>query len=97
MSYRSPHLLRLAQGQTCQACHMTSETVVACHVNSVALGKGTGIKAPDYYAAWLCGRCHDLYDGRAGRLTKEEKYSMWMSAFLGTVAQWFVQEKIILK
>lgn len=64
-------------------------TTVAAHANSVALGKGTGIKAPDYYTAWVCQRCHDEIDGRTGRLTKEERQELWQRAFIRTVARWF--------
>ena len=88
MSFRSRTLLNAAEGQACQICGSTS-TTVACHANSVALGKGTGIKVSDYYVAWLCDHHHALYDGRAGKLTKQEKTELWTTAYLRTVAQWF--------
>lgn len=64
-------------------------TTVAAHVNRVALGKGTGIKAPDFYTAWLCDVCHALYDGRLGNLTKDQKWDLWVTAYLRTVKRWF--------
>jgi hypothetical protein len=90
MQYRSPKLLKSAQGQRCQYCDSLG-TTVSCHANRVALGKGTGIKAPDFYVAWLCQECHSLYDGRTGRLTKDECDELWTRAYLRTVREWFLQ------
>lgn len=90
MSYRSDALLRSAEGQACTICGVVG-TTVAAHANSVALGKGMGIKAPDCFTAHLCQVCHDLYDGRRGKLTKQEKEDLWMTAFLRTVKRWFDQ------
>lgn len=90
MSFRSKKLLASAEGQACTICGSVG-TTVAAHANSVALGKGTGIKCPDMYTAHLCQHHHDLYDGRIGRLTKEEKEALWMTAFLRTVKRWFDQ------
>lgn len=88
MSFRSPKLLKSAEGQPCQLCGSVG-TTIAAHANSVALGKGTGIKAPDFYTAWMCQHHHDLYDGRIGKLTKAEKEEMWVTAYLRTVRWWF--------
>lgn len=90
MSYRSPKLLKAARDQACAICGSVG-TTVAAHANSVALGKGTGIKAPDFYHAHLCQHHHDLYDGRKGTLTKAEKEAMWVTAYLRTVKRWFEQ------
>lgn len=90
MSYRSKKLLDSAEGQSCTICGSVGTTVSA-HANSVALGKGTGIKAPDFYVAHLCQVCHDSYDGRRGKLTKQEKEELWTTAFLRTVKRWFDQ------
>lgn len=96
MSYRNKRLLDAAKGQACTICGAVGSTV-ACHANSVALGKGTGIKAPDYYAAHMCQHHHDLYDGRIGRLTKEEKEALWMTAFLRTIKRLFDQGIVEVK
>lgn len=88
MSFRSKKLLEAARDQACVLCDAMG-TTVACHANSVALGKGTGIKAPDYYTAYLCQDCHSLVDGRTGQLTKQEKQELWVKAFLLTVSRWF--------
>lgn len=53
-----------------------------------------GHKAPDYYVAYLCQKCHDLCDGRSGGLSKEEKREMWLAGFIKTIAIWF-EEGII--
>ena len=96
MHFRSKKLLRSAEGQSCVLCGAVGTTVPA-HANSVALGKGTSIKAPDFYTAHLCQRHHDEYDGRRGNLTKDEKEQMWMTAYLRTVKRWFEQGIVIVK
>lgn len=96
MMFRSKTLLESAEGQRCMICGATG-TTVAAHANSVALGKGTGIKAPDFYTAWLCDVCHALVDGRLGKLTKAEKWDMWVTAYLRTVAQWFKEGIVVVK
>jgi len=96
MSFRSPKLLNAARDQPCMLCGSTGMTVAA-HANSVALGKGTGIKAPDHRVAFVCGYHHDLIDGRAGRLNKEEKHELWMQAYLKTIALWFERDIVRVK
>ncbi len=64
-------------------------TTVAAHANRVSLGKGTGIKAPDYYTAWLCYQCHDMADGRRGCPDPGDRHAFWEQAFIRTVARWF--------
>ena len=96
MHYRSKPLLDSANGQVCVTCGDRG-TTVACHVNSVSLGKGTGIKAPDYYTVWWCQACHNLYDGRAGTLTREEKAAMFARAYYQTVARWFDLGIVVVK
>lgn len=89
MSYRNQKLLDAAEGQPCVICDST-ETTVAAHANSVALGKGTGIKAPDYFTAWVCQRHHDMIDGRVPlELPYRSPFELWTWAFLKTVKRWF--------
>lgn len=95
--FRSRTLLESAKDLPCLVCGDASGTTVSAHVNSVALGKGIGIKAPDYYTAHLCQDCHDLYDGRKGHLTKEERDALWFRAFVGTVARWFNLGFVVVK
>lgn len=50
-------------------------TVVAAHyqgAQSGRLGKGMGIKPPDYFVADLCRRCHDQTDRRDGSCTRDK-------------------------
>lgn len=92
--FRSQTLLDAAEGKPCMICGANNGTTVAAHANSVALGKGTGIKVPDFYTAWLCDVCHALVDGRLGKLTKGEKWDMWVTAYLRTVKRWFTEEVV---
>lgn len=91
MSFRSQALLQSANGQPCAYCGDERGTTVAAHLNSVAHGKGVGMKCHDYLVADLCDVCHALYDGRLGKLTKAEKQAMWMTAYLRTVRRWFLE------
>ena len=90
MSFRSPKLIRSAKGQRCVLCGLDCSG--AAHANSVALGKGKGIKAPDYFTAWLCQRHHDMIDGRIPmQLGWGDPKELWLFAFAKTVEQWFIQ------
>ncbi len=86
-NYRNPRLLRLAEkSPICCICGKPNDgTVVACHSNWGADGKGIGIKAHDI-VAFGCKECHDLIDQRAGDLTRDERallfyrgvYNTWL-------------------
>ena len=87
--FRSPTLLDAAEGQPCVICESIG-TTVAAHANSVALGKGTGIKVPDFYTAWVCQRHHDMIDGRRPvELPYASPFELWTWAYLKTVKRWF--------
>lgn len=62
---------RSARGEACTllipGCPNDASTVVLCHSNRLADGKGMGLKAPDTAACYGCGYCHDILDGRAPR------------------------------
>lgn len=63
---------KAARGQDCTinlpgVCNHANYTTVLCHSNSLADGKGMGIKAPDTAAAFGCSACHDVLDGRCPR------------------------------
>jgi len=63
---------RAAAGQECTlalpgVCNFDPATVVLCHSNSLADGKGMGLKAPDTAACFGCSSCHDVLDGRRQR------------------------------
>lgn len=68
-----------AKGMECQiripgACNHNSETVVWCHANGLASGKGIGMKSFDLSGAFGCSDCHSIYDRRRkhGYLTYEQ-------------------------
>lgn len=48
-------------------CNHDPATSVLCHSNSLADGKGMGLKSPDTAAAIGCSACHDVLDGRRPR------------------------------
>lgn len=96
MAYRSKKLLAFAKGQSCLNCGAVG-TTVASHVRSVALGSGTGIKAPDCLTAHLCQVCHDMVDGRRGTLSREQQMNIWLFAFARTVLRWFDQGIVEVK
>lgn len=62
---------RSARGEACTlllpGCPNDTETVVLCHSNRLADGKGMGLKAPDTKACYGCAYCHDVLDGRRPR------------------------------
>lgn len=59
-----------AKGEECTirlpmgVCNFDPATTVLCHSNSLADGKGMGLKAPDTQAAYGCSACHDVVDRR---------------------------------
>ena len=91
MSYRSRKLLNAAKGQSCTNCGMKNGTTVAAHVRMVALGSGTGIKAPDCLCAWLCGPCHDRIDDRVKCYSSYERRDRFFMALARTIVQLFEQ------
>lgn len=68
---RNRALLDMAKGRPCLlalerfAPHDAS-TTVACHSNWGAHGKGTALKAHDFFSVWGCASCHDWLDRGAG-------------------------------
>lgn len=96
MTFRSPKLLQSAKDRPCVLCGSVG-TTVAAHSNSQAHGRGFAYKSPDYYIAFLCMRCHDEVDGRAGGMTLEEKRDKWLSAFVRTIAVLFEEGIVKVK
>lgn len=77
---------RSAKGEECQIrmpgiCNGNRETVVWCHANGSAAGKGIGMKSPDYLGAYGCSNCHDEYDRRNTKAFRfghsREKIELW--------------------
>lgn len=96
MTFRSPKLLKAANGRPCVLCGSVG-TTVAAHSNSLSHGHGMGYKAPDFYVAYVCQMHHDQIDGRAGGLTREEKRDLWMAAWVKTVDIWFTEGMVAVK
>lgn len=77
---KSTPIRRSARGEDCTlmipgVCNCDPETVVLCHSNRLADGKGMGLKAPDTEAAYGCSCCHDVLDGRRplpGWMTRDQ-------------------------
>jgi hypothetical protein len=97
MSFRSQKLRDSAADKPCAFCGRNDGTTVPAHLNSVAMGKGTGIKCPDSLHARACQQCHDLYDGRAKGWTPEERAERFMWAYFRTVRDWFDEGIVIVK
>lgn len=89
MTYRNPKLLKSANGAPCQGCGIIDGTIVAAHSNQLRDGRGYAYKSADYRIAYLCHKCHDFVDGRAGNLDKQGKVDMWEEAHRNTIAYIF--------
>ena len=78
-------ITKSARGEQCQiripgVCNRNPETVVWCHANGSAAGKGIGMKSPDLLGAYGCSACHDVYDGRDmryGYMREEVDLMFW--------------------
>ncbi len=68
--YRNPKILAHANGQACTRCGAQNGTTVAAHSNSMAHGKGVGLKSDDCFTSYLCATCHSAYD--TGLMSQEE-------------------------
>ena len=86
--YRNKKLLEILRQSPCQECGREDGSVVAAHANLLRLGKGRGIKCPDFYTAALCFSCHyELDQGK--NLSKLQREEMWIEAYLKTIAWLF--------
>lgn len=79
----------------CVLCGKAKRFTIAAHCNDITV-KGIGIKATGFLIAYVCSKCHDLIDGRAGNLTKPEKRLMWLEAYWLTVQIWFRDRLVVL-
>lgn len=91
---RLQKLLDFARQYPCAHCNRMDGTIVAAHCNELALGRGFAHKTPDFMVAYLCSVCHDVVDGRAGGLPRDEKHAMWNRAYVQTMA-WLWRDGII--
>lgn len=65
---KSSPIRKSARGEDCTlviagVCNYNPETVVWAHSNSMADGKGMGIKARDPEGCYACSACHAWLDG----------------------------------
>jgi len=96
MMFRSPSLLKLANGAPCLIqipgiCN--GRNVVACHANWSEYGKGVGLKAHDCYIAFGCEACHLAVDNlRMQQLEKEDRRHYWQRGFERTLL-WLFENK----
>lgn len=90
-------LLDAARGYPCAHCNRQDGSVVACHSNELALGRGFAHKTPSYLVAYLCHECHDHVDGRRGGLSLEQKRAMWNRAYVVTASWWWRDGLVIVK
>lgn len=91
MMHRSRTLLDLAERQRCLlqvpgVCCGDEATVVACHSNKGAHGKGKGIKAHDCYSVWGCHTCHSWLD--QGGASQEEREAAFEQAHTRQIEEW---------
>lgn len=92
MTFRNPKLLKYAKdAPKCFCCDTPNDgTVVACHSNKIADGKGMGIKASDAAIAFMCHACHRDYDtGKHSRVYKDAKFN---EASLKTL-RWLIESE----
>lgn len=94
--FRSKKLTDAAQHFNCQCCGKYRPSVPA-HANWQQYGKGAGLKAHDCFVAFVCQRCHDIIDGRAGKLSNDERHDMWSVAWRNTILLWFEHGIVTVK
>jgi hypothetical protein len=82
--YRNNRLLEACRSLPCQLCGAEDGTVCAAHSNSLADGKGRGLKASDAAVASLCFRCHSEID-QGRKMSKEERREAWLEAHVKTL------------
>ena len=82
MTFKSRHLQRMANGQSCIACGAEDGTIVLAHRNEHK-ARASGI---DIWALELCYRCHAEYD--QGKMSKEEKRRFFNDFYPQQVLRW---------
>ena len=96
-------ITRSARDEECQiriplVCNRMNETVVFCHANGSAAGKGLWQKSPDYLGAYGCSSCHDVVDYRVkapAHFTRDDIRLMFAEGIFRT--QRILEEKGLLK
>lgn len=90
MNHRSQSLRDSANGEACVYCGAQDSTIVWCHSNEGAHGKGMSIKSHDLLGNYWCARCHHLYD--RSPLPREQKRAMFRECYPKTMVR--VAEKL---
>ena len=62
MNYRNKKLTQSAKNESCVSCGTDDGTIVWAHSNKYRHGKGRGMKAHDLFGAYLCHKCHTVFD-----------------------------------
>lgn len=83
--YHDAKYLAACRGEPCflqipGVCRGELESVVPCHANWSAYGKGLGIKSKDIYTVPGCFRCHACLDSGFS-LTADQKRATWEWAY----------------
>jgi len=91
-----------AKGEDCSVqifpyCNFDPRTTVFAHAPSE--DKGTGIKSPDWWGAYMCSDCHDIVDGRRAvkDISKEEIYRCLMRGVYRTLRRRIEQELLVFR
>lgn len=84
-------LTDMASGRECllavpRVCSHDSSTVVACHSNSGAHGKGKAVKSHDFYSVWGCHACHTWLD--QGSASASFRSAQWTLGFNRQIERW---------
>ena len=83
MTFKSRHLQRMAEGQSCIACGAEDGTITLAHRNEHK-ARASGI---DVWALELCNRCHiEFYD--QGKASREDKRRFFNDHYPEQVLRW---------
>ncbi len=84
----------------CMGCGLENpngDLLCLAHSNSLADGRGAYHKSNDLFGAFLCARCHDFCDGRAGGGSKEEKRDWHELAWKKTMRWLILNGRVVVK
>jgi hypothetical protein len=99
MNWESKEFRDLCEGQQCYlevdgVCNHDSTTVVPCHSNESAHGKGMRIKAHDLFTVPGCSNCHFWLDH--GPAPREVKKAAWRHAWERWMLHLFVSGVVVI-
>ncbi len=76
---------------SCGKVNYDGHQLCLAHSNRNQDGKGRGLKSHDEKGAIVCNDCHNLIDGKTGKLSRYEAQAMHISAHEKTL-QWWLQK-----